>query len=336
MYLNLTQPPTGASAGAGAGASTALSTQTLHPPKFTHPNPPLFSNRRPKLLSTSSSTSSSSNLRTVTVNADVTNKSSKPSSNFSDEQPISIVTQENVPLEGVIQFEKPDATSRFKKWGHVGLLSGGDVLAILLFSAIGRFSHGFDVLDAETLRTADPFMAGWFLSAYFLGGYGNDGRGLNGKTNAIIAAVKSWAVGIPLGIIIRSASIGHVPPIAFIAVTMGSTAVLLIGWRTLISNVLADDKSKKNDVYKRGNPFELFELLTSLLLASNMIEDEVMVSEGKFGLWWGDDASRQAGDSEGRIVSGNKGQKDCSQASRQAGDSEGRIVSGNKGQKAGL
>ncbi|KAK9069504.1 hypothetical protein SSX86_011408 [Deinandra increscens subsp. villosa] len=255
MYLHLS--PTGA--GAGAGGTTALSTQTLHPPKFTHPNPPLFSSRRPpKFLSTTSL----SNLRTIIVNADVTNKS-KPSSNFPDsgDQPISVVSQENVPLEGVIQFEKPDTNSRFRKWGHVGLLSGGDVLAILMFSAIGRFSHGFSVFDSETLRTADPFIAGWFLSAYFLGGYGDDGRGLNGKTNAITAAVKSWALGIPLGLLIRATSIGHIPPTRFIAVTMGSTALLLIGWRALISNILAEDKSKKNDVYKRGSPFELFEFL---------------------------------------------------------------------------
>ncbi|XP_023748945.1 uncharacterized protein LOC111897217 [Lactuca sativa] len=257
MYLQLSQAP--------AGATTALSTQTLHPPKFTHPVHPLFSNRRPKFLSTTTSTSFS-NHRTVIVNADITNKS-KPTTPFTDseDQPISVVGQENVPLEGVIQFEKPDTSARFRKWGHVALLSGGDVLAILLFSAIGRLSHGFPVFDSETLRTADPFMAGWFLSAYFLGGYGDDGRGVNGKSNAITAAVKSWALGVPLGILVRATSIGHIPPARFIAVTLGSTAVLLIGWRAIISNILADDKSKKNDVYKRGNPFELFELLTSLV-----------------------------------------------------------------------
>lgn len=33
-------------------------------------------------------------------------------------------------------------------------------MALLMFAAIGRFSHGFSVFDAETLRTADPFIAG--------------------------------------------------------------------------------------------------------------------------------------------------------------------------------
>lgn len=43
----------------------------------------------------------------------------------------------------------------------VALLAGGDVAALLFFSAIGRFSHGFPVFDPDTLRTSDPFIAGW-------------------------------------------------------------------------------------------------------------------------------------------------------------------------------
>jgi hypothetical protein len=38
---------------------------------------------------------------------------------------------------------------------------------LLLFAAIGRFSHGFSVFDTETLRTADPFIAGAFCSCWF-------------------------------------------------------------------------------------------------------------------------------------------------------------------------
>ncbi|XP_044475432.1 uncharacterized protein LOC123203223 [Mangifera indica] len=175
------------------------------------------------------------------------------------------VTQENVPLEGVIQFDKPDFSSRINKWGRVALLAGGDVLALFLFSAIGRFSHGFSVFDIETLRTADPFIAGWFLSAYFLGGYSEDGRGMNGVSKAVLAAAKSWAFGIPLGLIIRAVLAGHIPTYTFILVTMGSTAALLVGWRALLFSFLPNDNCKNNDVYRRGNPFELFELLTSLV-----------------------------------------------------------------------
>jgi hypothetical protein len=40
--------------------------------------------------------------------------------------------------------------------------------------------------------------AGWLLSAYLLGGFGDDAKGRNGVGNAVIAAAKSWAVGIPV------------------------------------------------------------------------------------------------------------------------------------------
>ncbi|VFQ71957.1 unnamed protein product [Cuscuta campestris] len=178
--------------------------------------------------------------------------------NKADEDLISFVSPDEVHLEGVIQFQKPDSSASFSKWG-VALLAGGDVLSLLLFSAIGRFSHGFAVIDSETLRTADPFIAGWFLSAYFLGGYGEDARGINGLFKSSIAVTKSWALGIPLGVIIRAATVGHIPPVNFIRVTMGSTALLLIGWRTLFYCILRDDQKKCNDVYKRGSTFELFE-----------------------------------------------------------------------------
>ncbi|KAL5681973.1 hypothetical protein ACJX0J_008358, partial [Zea mays] len=79
----------------------------------------------------------------------------------------------------------------------LGPLASGDVFCLLLFSAIGRFSHGLPVLDAETFKTADPFIAGWLLSAYLLGGFGDDAKGRNGVGSVIITVAKSWAVGIP-------------------------------------------------------------------------------------------------------------------------------------------
>ncbi|KAG0490760.1 hypothetical protein HPP92_007623 [Vanilla planifolia] len=146
----------------------------------------------------------------------------------------------------------------------VALLAGGDMLCLLVFAAVGRFSHGLPVADFETFKTADPFIAGWVLSAYFLGGYGDDGKGMNGYGESLAASARSWLVGIPLGIIIRAVLSGHIPQITFVLVTMGSTGILLVGWRALASKFLIS-KSSKNDVYKHGTPFELFELLTSLI-----------------------------------------------------------------------
>ena len=64
-----------------------------------------------------------------------------------------------------------------------------------------------------------------------------------------------------IGLIIRTTTVGHIPPPNFIIVTMGSTALLLVGWRALLFSIFPnDDKSKKNDMYRRGSPFELFEV----------------------------------------------------------------------------
>lgn len=48
----------------------------------------------------------------------------------------------------------------------MALFAGGDVMALILFAAIGRFSHGLSTFDIETLKTADPFIAG-MLVFYF-------------------------------------------------------------------------------------------------------------------------------------------------------------------------
>ncbi|KAL7175710.1 hypothetical protein ACSBR2_029322 [Camellia fascicularis] len=241
-------------------------------PQFSHPNhSSLFSHRsrRPKFFSSTADNNPPIPKR-LPYPLTVSNSSDGgPATKSSPPPPPSLSSggdSKSVPLEGVIQFEKPNSSSLFNKWGPVALLAGGDVLALLLFSAIGRFSHGFSVFDTETLRTADPFIAGWFLSAYFLGGYGEDGRGMNGWSKAVIAAAKSWSLGIPVGLIVRATAVGRIPQPNFILVTMGSTAVLLIGWRALLFSIfLKDDKSKKSDIYRRGSPFEFFELLTSLV-----------------------------------------------------------------------
>ncbi|XP_052191571.1 uncharacterized protein LOC127800795 [Diospyros lotus] len=264
MMLSQAQPP---SAG---GATSASRCSLSSPSQFTHSSS-LFVHIRPKFLSRSDPKANRFPSLLTAANAEggggPATKPSPPAPRpyIADDTAVSFVGEESVPLEGVIQFDKPNSSSLISKWGRVALLAGGDVLALLLFSAIGRFSHGFSVLDTETLRTADPFIAGWFLGAYFLGGYGEDGRGMNGRSKAVIAAAKSWSLGIPIAIIIRAATIGHIPPPNFILVTLGSTALLLVGWRALLFGTFLDDNKNKNDTYRQGNPFELFELLTSLV-----------------------------------------------------------------------
>lgn len=254
--------------------SLSLSARKSEPLNFIRQTPPLFPCSAPKRrtlsLTLAKPQDSASSVPTKQQQQQqpepLSSSPPPPSANFTNPNGPVFVGQEDVNLEGVIQLDEPNSSSSFlDKWGRVALLAGGDVFALVLFSAVGRFSHGFSVFDFDTLRTADPFIAGWFLCAYFVGGYGEDGRGINGPTKAVTAAAKSWALGIPLGLAIRTAISGHIPAYPFMIVTMGSTAVLLIGWRALLSRVLSNDESKKDDVYRRGSPFELFELLTSLV-----------------------------------------------------------------------
>lgn len=59
---------------------------------------------------------------------------------------------------------------------------------------------------------------------------------------------------------IRAATTGHFPNYGFIFVSMGSTAVLLTTFRALLYTVFPVENSKKSDDYRRGSPFELFEV----------------------------------------------------------------------------
>ena len=91
-----------------------------------------------------------------------------------------------------------------EKTYRVAQLVAGDALAILAFAAIGRGNHGEGVAFAETASTALPFALGWFGAATTVGdAYGEDARGKDGLQAAFIAG-KTWAVGGPVGLMIRS------------------------------------------------------------------------------------------------------------------------------------
>ncbi len=75
---------------------------------------------------------------------------------------------------------------------------------------------------------------GWFATAPFLGGFGKDAQSGTVQQAALVAA-KCWAVGMPIALLLRSVSRGYVPPVAFFAVGLGATLVLLVGWRAALA-----------------------------------------------------------------------------------------------------
>ncbi|MEW5304544.1 MAG: hypothetical protein WDW36_007149 [Sanguina aurantia] len=146
-------------------------------------------------------------------------------------------------------------------------LAAGDVAALMAFAAVGRINHG-GVLDIETLLTALPFIAGWFTIAPFLGAFTLEA--MSTPKAAATAAAKCWAVATPLGLVIRGAAKGYVPPTPFIVVSFVATFVVLVGWRTAFAAVAKQEPAQSPSARaasrsnKQGNPFEFLQLLASL------------------------------------------------------------------------
>lgn len=80
----------------------------------------------------------------------------------------------------------------------------GDVLALVSFAYIGRYSHGNKSLDFEVLKTAAPFISAWLISSPLLGAYT---RAATANIPATLKYfVRAWAVAVPMGIGLRGKS----------------------------------------------------------------------------------------------------------------------------------
>ena len=153
----------------------------------------------------------------------------------------------------------------------MALLAGGDLSVLLVFAAIGRASHGEPLGPADLMGTALPFALGWFPAAAALGGFGKAAQG--GDVGAAArAALKSWAVGVPLGLALRSLAKGYLPAPTFLGITMAVTGVMLVGWRAALAAATPAAPPPKSPAEqlrerknKRGNPFEFLQLLSGLV-----------------------------------------------------------------------
>lgn len=108
------------------------------------------------------------------------------------------------------------------------VLVGGDTLALLFFSWLGRTSHGETDIPG-IFSTAFPFWLGWMCAAWVLGGYHPKSQEAVGK--ALRTTVRVWAVGIPLGLLIRALWLRRSIPLSFAAVTLTTTLLIMSLWR---------------------------------------------------------------------------------------------------------
>lgn len=100
---------------------------------------------------------------------------------------------------------------------------GVDVLAVLVFCALGRRSHDEGLDAAGVATTAWPFLIGtilgWLLS-----------RGWRRPTAVAPTGLVVWVSTVVVGMLLRRATSAGVAA-SFIAVASVVTALLLLGWR---------------------------------------------------------------------------------------------------------
>jgi hypothetical protein len=112
------------------------------------------------------------------------------------------------------------------------LLAGGDALAFLVFSALGRASHseaaGLDAIMAVA-ETAAPFAIGWFAVAPLAGAFKPEvvGRPRRMLARTALAWLLAWPLGLLLRALIRQAGI----PLSFALVTLITNLLILLSWR---------------------------------------------------------------------------------------------------------
>lgn len=103
---------------------------------------------------------------------------------------------------------------------------GVDVVAVLVFCALGRRSHDEGVTVGGLATTAWPFLSGtalgWLLS-----------RGWRQPTAVAPTGVIVWVATVVVGMLLRKATSASVAG-AFVVVASTVTAVFLLGWRAAL------------------------------------------------------------------------------------------------------
>ncbi|OBG21020.1 DUF3054 domain-containing protein [Mycobacterium sp. 852002-51057_SCH5723018] len=101
-----------------------------------------------------------------------------------------------------------------------------DVLAVLVFCALGRRSHAEGLSVTGVATTAWPFLTGtivgWLVS-----------RGWRQPTRVAPTGAIVWLCTVAVGMVLRKTSSAGVAA-SFVVVAASVTAVLLLGWRAVV------------------------------------------------------------------------------------------------------
>ena len=105
-----------------------------------------------------------------------------------------------------------------------------DAIALVVFVAAGRETHGLDEGAGWFLGVLWPIAAGWFVVAAAVLLYDRRGH------NAIRLAVTIVA-GVGIGLLLRISVTHRATPIAFVLVAYGFITLLTLGWRLVVLGV---------------------------------------------------------------------------------------------------
>lgn len=115
----------------------------------------------------------------------------------------------------------PAGTNSSKTWASVA----ADVVAVIVFCAVGRRSHAEGLTVTGIAETAWPFLSGtlvgWIAS-----------RGWRHPTALAPTGVAVWLCTVIVGMVLRKATSQGVAA-SFVVVASLVTALLLLGWRAI-------------------------------------------------------------------------------------------------------
>ena len=111
------------------------------------------------------------------------------------------------------------------------LLAASDGLAIVVFVSIGLLSHARGITAAGYAHDALPLLGGWFAAGLLFGAY---------RRPTPRALLATWAVGVPLGVLIRALVLGRSldgDQAAFLGVALCFTLLFVLSLRVAVSLV---------------------------------------------------------------------------------------------------
>ena len=107
-----------------------------------------------------------------------------------------------------------------------------DLVLVLVFTAIGRASHGEDLAPGGMAQTSGPFLAGWLVGWVLVALV----PATRARPLGLLAGVLVWVPTVVVGMLVRTA-VGEGVQTSFVVVATVVLAVFLLGWRGVVALV---------------------------------------------------------------------------------------------------